>query len=49
LRGVVGTVLAQGTGTLDGRPVTVVLTEGAHGKRSLDAFFRDTCETRHLG
>lgn len=47
-RGVLGTVLAQGTGTLDGRAVTVVLSRAADGKRSLDAFFRDSCEIRHL-
>jgi hypothetical protein len=48
-RGVIGTVVAQGSGTLDGRPVTVLLIEGADGARSLDAMFLDSCEIRDLG
>jgi hypothetical protein len=43
-----GTVVAQGEGTLDGRRATVVLTETAAGKRSLDAVLSDPCELRHL-
>ena len=43
-----GTVVAQGHGTLDGRRATVVLTETAAGKRSLDAVLSDPCELRHL-
>ena len=43
-----GTVVAQGHGTLDGRRATVVLTETATGKRSLDAVLSDPCELRHL-
>jgi hypothetical protein len=47
-RGVIGTIVAVGRGTIDGRPVTVTLAQGADGKRSIDAFFDDSCETRHL-
>jgi hypothetical protein len=43
-----GTVLAQGTGTLDGRATTVVLTRLADGSRSFDALLADPCEVRHL-
>ena len=43
-----GIVVAQGQGTLDGRRATVVLTETADGKRSLDAVLSDPCELRHL-
>jgi hypothetical protein len=43
-----GTVVAQGHGTLDGRPATVVLTETGAGRRSLDAVLSDPCELRHL-
>jgi hypothetical protein len=46
-RGVIGTIVAQGSGTLDGRPVTVVSVE-QHGKRSIDALFHDSCQLRHL-
>jgi hypothetical protein len=49
MRGVIGTVVAQGSGTIGGHPVTVVLLEGAGGARSLDALFQDSCEIRHLG
>jgi hypothetical protein len=48
LRGATGTVVAQGRGTLDGRPVVVVLLEGADGKRSVQAVFLDACEGRDL-
>jgi hypothetical protein len=41
-------VVAQARGTIDGRPVTVVLLEGADGKQSVDALFDDACELRHL-
>jgi hypothetical protein len=43
-----GTVLARGTGTLDGRPATVVLTELADGSRSYDAVLDHPCGVRHL-
>jgi nucleoid-associated protein YgaU len=48
LRGIVGTIVAQGTGTLEGRPVVVLLLEGADGKRSVQAVFLDACEGRDL-
>ena len=48
-RGVVGTVVAQGSGTLDGRPVTVLLLQAGDGSRSLGARFLDSCEIRDLG
>jgi len=47
-RGATGTVLAQGTGTLDGRPVIVVLLQGADGTRSFQALFQDACEGRDV-
>ncbi|HEY3669294.1 MAG TPA: hypothetical protein VGN51_00025 [Acidimicrobiia bacterium] len=49
VRGVIGTVVAQGSGTIDGRPVTVLLIEGADGARSLGAMFLDSCGIRDLG
>jgi hypothetical protein len=43
-----GTIVAQGTGTIDGRRATVVLIETADGTRSTDAVLEDPCELRHL-
>lgn len=42
------TVVARGSGTLDGRPATVVLTQRADGSRSIDALLQDPCERRRL-
>jgi hypothetical protein len=42
------TVVAQGSGTLDGRPATVVLVEHPDGSRSFEAIVSDPCEARHL-
>jgi hypothetical protein len=43
------TVLAQGSGTLDGRPVVVVLSSRADGTRSIDAITGPpACSVRHL-
>jgi hypothetical protein len=43
-----GTVLATGTGTLDGRRAALVLIGTTDGTRSLDAVLEDPCELRHL-
>ncbi len=43
-----GTVVAEGTGTLDGRQALVVLTLVGDGTHSLDAVLADPCEVRHL-
>jgi hypothetical protein len=43
-----GSILAQATGTIDGRRATVVLIEKADGTRSSDAVLEDPCELRHL-
>ncbi len=43
-----GSILAQATGTIDGRHATVVLIEKADGTRSSDAVLEDPCELRHL-
>ena len=42
------TILARGTGTLDGRPATVYITQQPDGTRAYDAVIDDTCELRHL-
>jgi hypothetical protein len=42
-------VVARATGTMDGRAVTVVLTQLADGSRSYDAVFEDPCGVRPLG
>lgn len=47
-RGAVGTILARGRGTLEGRPVTVVLLEGSNGARSIEALFDGACDGRRL-
>jgi hypothetical protein len=44
-----GSILAQATGTIDGRHATVVLIEKADGTRSSEAVLDDPCETRRLG
>jgi hypothetical protein len=44
-----GTVLALGSGTIDGRHASVFLVQQADGSRSLEAVLDDPCETRHLG
>src|SRR4051794_17530611 len=44
-----GRVIAQGSGTIDGRRAIVALIEAADGARSTDAVLEDPCETRHLG
>jgi hypothetical protein len=44
-----GTVTARATGTLDGRPATVLRVEGADGSGRLVALLADPCETRDLG
>jgi hypothetical protein len=43
-----GSILAQATGTIDGRHATVVLIEKGDGTRSSDAVLEDPCELRHL-
>ena len=43
-----GSVVAQGTGTLDGRRATVVLVEDADGTRTFEAVLEDPCEVREL-
>jgi hypothetical protein len=43
-----GTVLATGTGTLDGRPAVAVLLERPDGKQEIDAVLTDSCELRRL-
>jgi hypothetical protein len=43
-----GSILAQATGTIDGRHATVVLIEKADGTRASDAVLEDPCELRHL-
>ncbi len=43
-----GTVVAEATGTLDGRAAVVVLTRLADGSHSFDAVLSDPCEVRHL-
>ena len=43
-----GSILAQATGTIDGRHATVVLIEKADGTRTSDAVLEDPCEVRHL-
>jgi hypothetical protein len=43
-----GSILAQASGTIDGRHATVVLIEHADGTRSSDAVLEDPCELRHL-
>jgi hypothetical protein len=44
----VGTILAVGSGTLDGRAAVVVLTDPGDGARSIDAVLADPCEVRPL-
>lgn len=43
-----GRIVAEGTGTVDGRPATVVLLEAADGTRSLVVVLEDPCEQREL-
>jgi hypothetical protein len=43
-----GHIVAQGSGTIDGRRATVVLVESADGTRSVDAVLQGPCELRHL-
>ncbi len=43
-----GTVIAVGSGTLDGRRALVVLTDRGDGSRSIDAVLTDSCEVRPL-
>ena len=43
-----GTILALGSGTIDGRTATVFLVQQADGSRSLEAVLDDPCETRRL-
>jgi hypothetical protein len=43
-----GTVLAVGSGTLDGRRAVVVLTDLGNGEQSIDAVLSDPCEVRPL-
>jgi len=43
-----GRVVAQGTGTLDGRRATVVVLEANDGTRTLEAVLEDPCEVREL-
>ena len=42
------TIAATGTGTLDGRPTTVLLLRGSDGTLSYEAVLQDPCEVRHL-
>ena len=44
-----GTVLALGSGSIDGRHASVFLVQQADGSRSFEAVLDDPCETRHLG
>jgi len=43
-----GTIIAVGSGTLDGRRALVVLTDRGDGSRSIDAVVADPCEVRPL-
>jgi hypothetical protein len=43
-----GRVVAQGSGTIDGRRATVVLLEDADGTRTFEAVLEDPCEVRQL-
>jgi hypothetical protein len=43
-----GTIIAVGSGTLDGRRALVVLTDRGDGSRSTDAVLADPCEVRPL-
>jgi hypothetical protein len=43
-----GTIIAVGSGTLDGRRAVVVLTDRGDGSRSIDAVLADPCEVRPL-
>ena len=43
-----GTIIAVGSGTLDGRRALVVLTDRGNGSRSIDAVLADPCELRPL-
>lgn len=43
-----GHVVARGTGTVAGRPATVVLIEGTQGARSFEMVLEDPCEIRDL-
>jgi len=43
-----GTIIAVGSGTLDGRRALVVLTDRGNGSRSIDAVVADPCEVRPL-
>ena len=43
-----GSIVAQGTGTIDGRRAAIVLVEAADGTRSFEAVLEDPCEVRPL-
>jgi hypothetical protein len=43
-----GRVVAQGTGTIEGRRATVVVLEAADGTRTLEAVLEGPCEVREL-
>jgi hypothetical protein len=43
-----GTIVASGSGTVDGRRATVFLSELPDGSRSYDVLVEDPCEQRHL-
>jgi hypothetical protein len=43
-----GTIVALGTGTIDGRRATVALVEGADGTRTFEAVLESPCEIRAL-
>jgi hypothetical protein len=43
-----GRVVAQGSGTIDGRRATVVVLEAADGTRTLEAVLEGPCEVRQL-
>jgi hypothetical protein len=43
-----GRVVAQGSGTIDGRRATVVLLEEADGTRTVEAVLEEPCEVRQL-
>ena len=43
-----GTIIAVGSGILDGRRALVVLTDRGNGSRSIDAVLADPCELRPL-
>jgi hypothetical protein len=47
-RDVDGTIVAQGSGSIGGRAVTVMLVQGTDGARVLEALYRDSCEVRRL-